>query len=129
MAIGLLLVSCGSDDNGSDIDDIQNPSADTIVENWSYVGDIDEDGCQTSEHEPCDDEFLKFNSNGTAKTTINYCGEESEIINSLWEKAPEADKYIFSDGSGNSVEAKVVFSQNNNRITLYEYEDQFYGIV
>ena len=131
VAMGLLLASCGSDDSGSDIDGIENPSSDVIVGNWSYIGDIDEDGYEEDEHEPCDDEFLKFNADNTVRNTINYCGEEAEVYNLFWQKAPAADKYVFSDGSGSSEEAKVVFTQNNNRMTIYEYEDEagFYGIV
>ena len=126
LAMGLSVVSCGSDD--SDSENVGNPSGDLIIGNWSYIGDIDEDGYEASEHEPCDDEFLKFNSDGTAVTTLNYCGEETEIINGSWQKAPEADKYIFIDGTATAA-AKVVFSQNNSRMTIYGYEDQFYGIV
>lgn len=122
----LLLISCGSDDSGADIG---NPSADLIVGNWSYIGDIDEDGFEEDEHEPCDDEFLKFKSDGTVRNTINYCNEATEVVDLFWEKAPTADKYIFSNGNQSVEEAKVVFSQSNNRMTIYEDESGLYAIV
>lgn len=128
LTMGLLAVSCGSDDSGSDIEDIGNPSADLIVGNWSYIGDIDEDGYEASEHEPCDDEFVKFNADGTGRTTVNYCNEESEIINFSWQKT-SATTYTFGDGSV-SEESEVQFTQNNNRMTIgQDFEGQFYGIV
>lgn len=134
LMIGSLIVSCGSDDDGDDVGGGgNNPSADAIVGNWRYIGDIDEDGFSEDVQEPCDYEFLKFNSNATVVATFNYCGEETEVYNYFWQKGSAANKYVFSDGAGQSEEVKVVFTHNNTRMTLYEFEDEgeedFYGIV
>ena len=131
MAMGLFLLACGSDDRGSDADDVANASSDVIVGNWIHIGDVDEDGYEGDEHGPCDDEFLKFGADAAFRTTINYCGEEAEAYTLFWQKVPARHKYVFSDGSGSSEEVKVVFTQNNDIMTIYEYEDEsgFYGIV
>lgn len=131
LMISVLFFSCGSDDGGDDVGGDDNPTADAIIGNWRYIGDIDEDGYTEDEQEPCDYEFLKFNSNATVVSTVNYCGEQTEVYNYFWQKTSEANKYILSDGEGQTEEVKIVFSQNNTRMTLYEFEDEdgFYGIV
>ncbi|WP_026706365.1 hypothetical protein [Flavobacterium soli] len=125
VAIGMATVSCGSDDGGSGVD--QN---NVIVGNWKYIGDLDENGFEASQYEPCDDEFMLFNGNGSFKLTYNYCGEETEIYQGQWRKLGEANMYRFSL-DGLTDEYKIIFSENNTRLTLYEeeFEGGFYASV
>ncbi len=122
-----LILSCSSDDEG----DKTGGSSDVIVGNWKYIGDIDEGGYEANDGEPCDDEFLKFNSNGTVKATYKYCGESTEVINFSWEKANEVNRYIITDEDDFSEDIKITFTDDKQEMTLYEYEDEngFYGIV
>lgn len=104
---------------------------DFIVGNWNYIGVIDEKGYKKDPHESCDNELLQFNSSGDLKNTINYCEDRIEVYHLFWKNTPQADKYILSDGSGDMEEVKIVFTESNSKMTIYEYEDRdgFYGIV
>ena len=127
--MALFVVSCSSDSDGDGTGG--GSSTDVIVGNWKYVGDIDEDGYEAAENEPCDDEFLKFSSNGTVKVTFKYCGEPTEVYTYGWEKATEANHYIIDNNEGSTEDVKITFSDDKKEMTLYEYEDEsgFYGVV
>ncbi|MDR6967938.1 hypothetical protein J2X31_001952 [Flavobacterium arsenatis] len=122
----LTIVSCGSDDSGSDT----GGGGNVIVGNWKYIGDLDETGFELSENEPCDDEFMLFNSNGTFKFTYMYCGFDTEIYEGQWQKMGAANIYKLSLDDMTE-EYKVLFSENNTRMTVYEeeFEDGFYASV
>lgn len=125
VTIGMVAVSCGSDDGGSGVD-----GNDPIVGNWKFIGDLDENGFDPSMFEPCDDEFMLFNGNGSFKLTYNYCGEETEIYQGQWRKLGEANRYRFTLDDLTD-EYKIIFSENNTRLTLYEeeFEGGFYASV
>jgi len=126
MIVGLTIVSCGSDDSGSDADG----GANAIVGNWKYIGDLDEAGFDPSGNEPCDDEFMLFNSNGTFRFTYMYCGFDTEIYEGQWQKMNAANMYVLSQDDLTE-EYKVAFSENNTKMTVYEeeFEGGFYASV
>ena len=120
----LLSVSCGSDDGGGSTGDPSEP----IVGNWKMTGYIFEGTTFPTENEPCDDEFYKFNSNGTGKYTEEYCDEPSEITEFTWEKSG-GSIYTVMDEFGVESSSEVAFSNSNKVMTVYAEDSSDYGAV
>lgn len=123
----LIMSSCSSDDNGSDVG---GNTSDVIIGNWKYIGELSETGFDPSENDPCENEFILLNPNGTFRFTFDYCDFDTEIYNGQWQKLTAANMYRFSL-ENITEDYKVTFSENNTKMTMYEeeFEGGFYASV
>ncbi|MDD3004027.1 hypothetical protein [Flavobacterium sp.] len=106
--------SCSSDSDGGS----SGGSSDAIVGNWKNTAILYGGITEPLENEPCDDLFIKFNSNGKGKYTQKNCEESSDIINFSWEKS-SGNYYYLTDETGEEGEIKITFSNNNKTMQMY----------
>lgn len=126
LVMAISLNSCG----GSDDSPSGSSSSDKIVGNWKYIGDIDEDVFDANTDESCDDDFIKFNSNGTALSTDKSCEDITETSSVTWENTGSNGVYIFVETeTGETSSASVVFSEDFKEMSLYPEGDFTYGVV
>lgn len=113
------IVSCGNDDD--------NNSSNEIVGTWNFqgymVGDVSVDADECEEQST-----LIFSNDGTVEVTTyteDFDSEECVIddeTSGTWEHT-EGNTYEFTDEEG-SYPAEVVFSNNNNTLTISIEEEE-----
>jgi hypothetical protein len=104
-------------------------SSDKIVGNWKLIGEVDDTVFYPTDNEPCDDDFIKFNGNGTTKETDKNCGSMTFYAYGKWKKSTTPDTYTLTDEANVSYDNVVIFSDNDTVITAYNPDDMSYGLV
>lgn len=118
------LNSCGGSDDSSG-----SSSGDKIVGTWKYIGDIDESEFDPNTDEPCDDDFAKFNSNGTALATNKTCGDVTETSPATWENNGGGVYSFTETETSESSTVSVEFSDDFKEMTFFPVGQTAYGIV